>query len=710
MNRMNLGSRRHPAWVPMSILLVSLTMGACSTDSPTSPTQPVTTVSPSGPQGVTAWNIQVTVTPNDVEISGTPFEATVRALARRQSNGQLAPNGATIILTTTIGGFTSTDAAGTGTTSRSIVTRTNNGEVSAFLQFDGTIAGAAVVQAQLEQSFSQAVVQLREPPPPPPEPVPIPPPPFFIAEVRPNVGGPAGGEGVNILGSGFSGPIRVTFGGLPATVTGASPEIIHVIAPAVDLGVGEVRSVPVTVTINLNDTNPDEATATDSLANAYTYARGGQTIIPRIFSLTPTSGPNEGGTEIVINGEGFSNQVQVFVTDVGNVEAPIVSISPTRLVVRTPSATGSNFINLNAIVGVRVINLDSGLEATLAGAFQYGDGQARGPIITSAGPTQGTYAGGQTVTIFGTGFDEPVAVSFGGFAQQEINVTGTEIVARSGRVILTGCSATSGAFSVTNIETGESFVSGIVYTYMPVNVAVGGLVPASVATDSNGNLVVPTSVTISGVSGFADGDVVSVEFGDGFAFNAMYNGSTNQITADVPPFTGSFGAMEDCTTGNGLPGMRPGPERVDVRISNGQTGCELILTSRFTYTPDGTCVATEDPTPLIIGLSTVSGSSNGGTPVTISGQNFISPVRVLFGGATAPSATVSGTTSISTSTPQYTGAFPTEPCDDNLDLIQGARNLPVQVGVTVINLTSGNQDTLPNAFTFMPADTSCIGD
>ena len=105
--------------------------------------------------------------------------------------------------------------------------------------------------------------------------------------------------------------------------------------------------------------------------------------------------------------------------------------------VLSPSATGFGSVLRDQQVDIRVRNLSNGLEAIAANAFRYGVGDP----ITSIAPSTGPASGGTLVTIFGEGFDEPVAVSFGGTAQQVVSVTGTEIVVRTVPVAVTGCGA-----------------------------------------------------------------------------------------------------------------------------------------------------------------------------------------------------------------------------------------------------------------------------
>lgn len=573
--------------LPFLALFGAMLFAGCDANSPTEPEQPATPVAGPAPSSFT---LQLVADPGTAAVGDAPAEVLIRVTAIG-ANGQPAPDNSTVILSTTLGSFVDEN----GVLDRSVVVRTTRGQGVGFLQFQPGELGTAVVQGQLNGSFAQTVVEVTEfvPPPGPP-----PPAPFFVAEVVPNNGSPSGGYTVRIIGSGFDPPFRVLFGGTPAPVRSSTDNTLTVEVPPINLGVGQVQQVSVQVTINLNDTDPDDVQQTDSLPNAFTYARtgGGGPLVPAIFSVTPTSGPNEGGTQVTIRGEGFGSEVQVFFSGGALVEAPILSLAADRIVVRTPSATGPNFANRNAVVDVRVLNLATGLEAVRAGAFQYGDGAAgQNVIITSAGPGRGDYRGGTTVTIFGSGFEAPVAVEFGGFAQQEISVTGTEIIARSVKVPLLNCAETSGPFGVVNIETGEAAVSNILFTYVPIMVSISGIDPAQVNTDERGGVVGSATFTISGVVGFDDGDTVTVTFDDVLAFGVSVDPAAGTITGQIPPYTQTF-EEEACEVG-GQPGTRLAPARVNVVIRNEWTGCQLDLTNRFTYVPPTTCNLEPPPPP-----------------------------------------------------------------------------------------------------------------
>ena len=565
----------------LGIALLALAFGGCDADSPTAPSQtpaPPATVTPNG-----GWKVTVVANPDVIDLAAETgvSSSAITVTATRNSDGAPAPRDSTALLSTTAG----TLINGSGTTGTSIpVTFQGGGRATATLDLAGVALGTVTVTAQLEGSSGQDFIQVAEGTVDP----------LFIQSVTPNNGPPTGGTQVTIRGTGFDEPIRVTFGTSLADVVSVNSNRIVVTTPPIDLPAGQTQAVAVTVNINVND--PVDTPASDSVAGAFTYARANQTDLPTIVSLTPTSGPNEGGTEVTIFGENFADEVQVFFGTSALIEAPVLNTSPTRLVVRTPSATGPNAVNQNSIVNVRVTNTASGSSADLGGAFQYGGPNQPVMFISAAGPNEGIYLGGTIVTIFGQGFEEPVAVEFGGMGQQEISVTGTEIVARSNPVEIVNCNRPTGNFRVVNIETAEIAESTIPFTYRPVEPVIFDITPR----DDTGS----STFTISG-AGF---DQPRVIFGANVVasgvsvtsldpdFDSRF-GIGNEITGIIPEYDasrfGDFPVSSCLAQPDDVPGEQLNPISVNVTVTNIITGCSDTVSSIFQYVPENTtCVPT----------------------------------------------------------------------------------------------------------------------
>jgi hypothetical protein len=304
-----------------SLLALGLVLSlACSADEPNSPTAP-----PANPVPVPTpvqVNFTVTASRGELVVNGTnPSIVTIRAV--RADTGQ--PVTGVVNVTTTLGGLGSVGGP-------QAVELTLVGGVATVPFFPGGTIGTASISASLPGVGTRFVnINVRE------EILET----FFITSISPGSGSPQGGETVTILGGGFSGPIRVTFGSLPAEVISSSGTQIRVRTPPCSFdganacfSAGAATPVAVSVTINLNEEDEDS----DTLVNGFVYqgTGGGGTLQPTVFSVTPASGPNEGGTQVTINGDGFEAPVQVkFGTGTSDAnfngaEAQVISVTRTR--------------------------------------------------------------------------------------------------------------------------------------------------------------------------------------------------------------------------------------------------------------------------------------------------------------------------------------------------------------------------------------------
>jgi hypothetical protein len=405
---------------------------------------------------------------------------------------------------------------------------------------------------------------------------------FFIQEIQPNEGDSAGDESVDVVGGGFLAPVRVFFGANPATVTAVTPTRITVRTPPLDIPRGTSQTVNVTVENDINGANA----ATETLNNAFTYRGGGIIPVPMILSVTPGAGPNEGGTLVTIVGDGFQTPVQVLfgqgttAADFTGIEAEVVSVTPTQIRVRSPAATGFGQANLNQEVDILVRNVGVGTAGIAPNAFTYGVAV----LITSLSPGTGPYFGDTLVTLFGQGFDEPVAVGLAGFAQTPISVTGTEVIMRTVAIDPASCADVVGPSTIVNIETGDGDDGGPDFRYEvdAFTPRIQGLSPES------GPQAGGTIVTITGLNLITPLEVV---FGDANGTIQSVNTAAGTLTVRTPSFPRDSLLEEACdANGDGTEGTRFIPTAVDVVITNQLTDCTSTFRRGFTYIPaDSSC-------------------------------------------------------------------------------------------------------------------------
>lgn len=551
---------------------LALALAGCQSDSPTEPGGGAPVATPKPPEPVTTFNVTVTASPSQlVADSSTPSNITVDV--RRNDTGQPPPDLTEVVVTTNLGTFNNS------TGPQQVTLQLVNGRAQAVL-YAGADQGTATVRAVVGPSAGAANIQIGQAAT------------FFVASIVPGVGDPQGGQEVTITGGGFDGPVRVTFNNATAQVLSVTPDRIRVRTPSaaaagVSVPVGSTATVNVGVTINVNETG----TATDQLASAFTYSHGGGGIQqPTFFSISPASGTNDGGTTVRIRGTGFQAPIQVFfgsgtsANAFNGVEAQVQSVSSTEIVALTPAARGFGQNLVNQVVDLLIKNVNTGFNTIATDAFKYGSDV----LITAMGPGSGPFTGGTRVTIFGQGFDAPVAVSLGGVGQQVVSVTGTEIEFITSGVTVSSCPAsglvTVNGVSVTNIESGASGSAALGFNYVVPRPVIFGVNPISGG--------IGTQVTISGQN-FSSTMRVTFAGDSSTGSSAQIISSTStSIVVRVPtPPPGFTFATEPCD-GNGdgnAGGTRNIPTPVGVTVTDlAGAGCATTLANAFTLTPTNT--------------------------------------------------------------------------------------------------------------------------
>jgi hypothetical protein len=254
------------------------------------------------------------------------------------------------------------------------------------------------------------------------------------------------------------------------------------------------------------------------------------------------------------------------------------------------------------------------------------------PTITSISPAFGRPEGGEIVTITGTNFRTPVRVVFdlgGGVTKEAFvaSVTSTQVQVVTPSVNL-GPGQTLDATILLFNEAGtpnEQRVSTAPFTFR-----LAQLTPAitTVSPDS-GPVAGGTRITIFG-SGFEAPVQVSFTVGAAFAQMTVISTTFSQIIAVTPP------ARDVNPDGSG---SLVGP--VNLRVMNINSATSATLTAAFRYTPK----------MQITGARPLTGTSLGGTDVTIDGIGFDDPVDVTIGTAPAQVLRVSGSQILARTTP-----------------------------------------------------------
>lgn len=581
-------SIRHLTRLLLPLLALFAVLGC--TSSPTEPSggssSPIT---PKPPDPVVGYSVTVTANPPEIT-AGSESSSNITVQVRRTDNGQPPPDLTRVTLTTNIGGFGS--VGGPQTVELDLI----NGQAQAVL-FAGTESGVATVRAAATignvQAAGTANVRIGQPAT------------FFVSSVEPGVGNSAGGENVAILGGGFQSPVRVTFNGAAATVRSVTPNRIVVTTPSaaaagVPVGVGQTATVNVEVTINVNESDQQ----TDTIDRGFTYAAGGGGIQePQVFTLDPTSGGNDGGTTVTIVGQGFVAPVQVLFglgsssTAFNGIQAEVLSVTPNRIVVRTPAANGFGQNLTNQVVDVLVRNVNSGFSTVRQQQFKYGTNVEITAISQASGPA----SGGTRLLIQGSGFDEPLTVSFHfqeagvNVAQQVVSVSGREIVVLTSPAVLPATCPTDGiievdSISVVNIDTGDGDTANIGFNYLLETPAITGVAPGSGGT---GSTVVITGRNLNA----GNSEVI---FGDpttGSSASVQGGSTDNSLRVTVPnPPQGFTFQTQPCGAQNA--GTQRIPTPINITVRDLESRCVATFRNGFLLTPpNGACIETPPPPP-----------------------------------------------------------------------------------------------------------------
>jgi hypothetical protein len=238
-------------------------------------------------------------------------------------------------------------------------------------------------------------------------------------------------------------------------------------------------------------------------------------------------------------------------------------------------------------------------------------------------PASGTSAGGTLVHIFGTNLSNPTAVHFGAknaLSFTPISATQVDAVSPAGTGVvgvtvttLGGTSAPANFFYVTPPTK---------FTLSPTSGPTAG---GTSVTISGANLANASSVTFGGVPGIITAN------------------TAGSITVTAPPGVAGNASIQVITPGGSTDGLT------------------------FTYVAG----------PTIIGVAPVSGSTNGGDTVTVTGTGFTETIEVLFGTVPAAFGVISDTTIAALTPPEGPGT--------------------VDVSVS----TTGGTATLPASYTFV---------
>ncbi|WP_338868383.1 IPT/TIG domain-containing protein [Myxococcus stipitatus] len=488
-----------------------------------------------------------------------------------------------------------------------------------------------------------------------------------LSGISPGRGLSSGGTRVTLTGGQFAPGATVLLGGARATeVTWDSATSLTATTSARAVG-----------TVDVVVRNPDGQQAT--LPGAFTYEPAPA---PTLAAINPGRGPATGGTRVTLAGTHFAPGAQVLL---GGVAATAVSVSSgTSLSATTPA-------HAQGRVDVVVRNAD-GQGATLPGAFTYEVPPP--PTVVSVVPGRGLSTGGVRVSVTGTGFGPGASVRFGGVAASEVSVSGdtslsvllpphaagtVDVVVRNAdgqegslrggftyeaapAPVLTGLSPVRGPGNggTTVTLSGDGFAPGASVTF-------GGVAASRVEVASPSSLTATTPAHAAGVVAVTvtNPDGQGTTLPGAFTYEAAPPPVLSAVSPSVGPSRGGttvtlrgsdfvtgatvrFGGVEASSvlvvSGASISAVSPAhePGRVDVEVINPDR-LRAVQAGGFSYEADGP--------PTVTSVSPNTGSTKGGTVITVRGANFTPNVRVTLGGAEATNVVVASATSLTATTP-----------------------------------------------------------
>ncbi|WP_338177527.1 IPT/TIG domain-containing protein [Jatrophihabitans sp.] len=222
-----------------------------------------------------------------------------------------------------------------------------------------------------------------------------------VTAVSPASGKTAGGNTVTITGTDLTGATAVKFGTVAATsFTVVNAAKITAVVPA-----------QAAASHNVYVTTP-YGTSVAATGNKYTYLNA-----PTVTAVSPSSGKTAGGNTITVTGTGFTSVSGVKIGTVAVTSFTVVSSTKITAVVPAQAAASHN-VYVTTPGGVSV--------ATTANRYTYLDV----PTVTAVSPSSGPAAGGNTITITGTGFTSVSGVKIGTVAVTSFTVvSSTKITA-----------------------------------------------------------------------------------------------------------------------------------------------------------------------------------------------------------------------------------------------------------------------------------------
>lgn len=280
-----------------------------------------------------------------------------------------------------------------------------------------------------------------------------------LASLNPASGPGSGGNTVVLTGTSLAGVTTVHFGANLAAFTVVSNTQINAIAPA---GSG-------TVAVNVS------AGTSTSNSLSYTYVPA-----PTLTSISPTQGPLSGGNPVTLTGTGFTDVAGVFFGSVPASSFTVVDSTHITAVAPGGNPAGQAQVTVTTPAGT-------------SNAVSYFTVPA--PLLTDITPAQGPTAGGNTLTLTGSGFTGTTSVHFGPATAPSFTVV-------SDNQLTVHPPAGTGTIPVTVTTAGGTSPGTVFYTYLPAPVLTSLVPDQGPATGGNPVILTGSGLTFTSTVSF----------------------------------------------------------------------------------------------------------------------------------------------------------------------------------------------------------------
>ena len=241
--------------------------------------------------------------------------------------------------------------------------------------------------------------------------------------------------------------------------------------------------------------------------------------VPTITSIIPTQGVSQGGTQVVLHGEGFVHSSSIMECMFGNVVANVAFVSTTELMCVAPVQMNITTVDVLLIMNGKVL-------ATSPTQFSY----YLAPHVTSIAPRMSTLYAPRIIDVYGTGFmnGDAAACKFG----NQASVPATFI--SSNHVQCLSPSSSSNDNQLEGVSEGwialEVTFNGMDWSRDGIELQLSQAASISTLTPSNG--FAKTTINVYGQN-FVDSNTLSCKF-DGIGIGKGLWVSRTLMTCLVP--------------------------------------------------------------------------------------------------------------------------------------------------------------------------------